>query len=127
MKIRAADLPSSIRIEVRHLTDATHKTEKRLISSDPRTCPVALALREATYRYTGEWPNDTAMYSFYSEIVLANGQTFHASHTDSVLEFIRGQDDRWHGEAPLGVYEFNWLPIVKRRRRTKDITELIGS
>jgi hypothetical protein len=70
---------------------------------------------------------EAAIYDFYGEIVLPNKQIFRAWHSKSVEGFVRGQDNRWQGEAPLGVYRFDWSAVVKRRRRAPDITELIGS
>jgi hypothetical protein len=119
-------LPHEIRIELRHHIEARVQYREGQILADPRTCPLALALREAL-RDSCLFYKDAAIYDSYSDIILANSQCFRAWHSKSVEEFVRGQDNRWRGEAPLGVYHFDWVAVVKRRSRARDITELIGS
>jgi hypothetical protein len=118
VKIKASQLPDLVSIELRHLKEGLFR--------DPRRCPLALALREALSQSLGQEPQDTAVWEFHTDVVL-NRQHFQAQHSNSVLEFVRHQDDRSRGEAPRGLYFFDWYAVVKRKHRARDITELIGS
>jgi hypothetical protein len=48
LKIKANQLPHEIRIELRHHIEARVQYREGQILADPRTCPLALALREAS-------------------------------------------------------------------------------
>jgi hypothetical protein len=126
LKIKASELPNEISIELRHHTETRVQYRKGQIFADPRRCPLALALQEVLTNI-GIRYEEAAIYDFYGEIVLPNKQIFRAWHSKSVEGFVRGPENRWQGEAPLGVYRFDWSAVVKRRRRAPDFTELIGS
>jgi hypothetical protein len=61
------------------------------------------------------------------DIVSSNKETFRADHSQSVENFIAWQDDNRTGDGPIGYYKFDWYRVSARRRRAKDITELISS
>ena len=103
-----------------------HNQPARLYFADPRQCPSAIALRERVTKSCGE-PLDVQVFSDYSEIVFSNKETFQADHSQNVEDFIAWQDDNQTGDGPIGYYKFHWYKVIARRRRVKDITELISS
>jgi hypothetical protein len=128
--MKAAQLPSKIKLKTQHLLKARlsqkHNMPAMTYYADPRLCPLAIALRERIRELFGE-PHDVGIFEACSEVVFENGETFRADHSASVEEFVKWQDDQRTGDGPPGIYEFHWYRVIARRRRPKDITELIGS
>ena len=128
--MRPTQLPARVQVKTEHLLKARltqkHNQPACLYFADPRRCPLAIALRERVTKSWGE-PHDVQVLSDYSEIVFPNKETFRADHSQSVEDFIAWQDDNRTGDGPIGCYEFHWYRAGARRRRAKDITELISS
>ena len=107
--MKAARLPSKIKLKTQHLLKARLSQRQNLPAmtyyADSRLFPLAVALREKITELFGE-PHDVAVYDAYSEVVFESRETFRADHSPSVEKSIKCQDDNLSGNGPPGLYRF---------------------
>jgi ribosomal subunit interface protein len=97
-----------------------------LITRDPHRSPLALALREVLKKRLGYEP-DVGVEEDHTWIRLADKRTFIAHHNQKVEIYVNDFDGKFEVPKP-GSFRFHWTREIQRRhKRSKDITELLGS
>lgn len=113
-----ASLPKRIRVSLSNHREGRYR--------DPHHGPLALALREVLKKRLGYEP-DVGVEEDHTWIRLADKRTFIAHHNQKVEIYVNDFDGKFEVPKP-GSFRFHWTrEIQRRRKRSKDITELLGS